>query len=76
MPRLAPTPPRIEPVLTGRQLAAVHGVTLKTIRRWAEAGEFDRYRRTPGGAIEVPVEAYHAFCQRHEFTRPEGRKGL
>ena len=68
------TPPRIDAVLTGRQLAAVHGVTLKTIRRWAEQGEFPRYRRNPGGGIEVPVKAYLEFCKRNEFIHPGDRK--
>ncbi len=60
--------PVIEPVLTGRQLSACHGVSLKTIRRWAESGEFAVYRRTPGGQIEVPVSAYQDFCERYQFT--------
>lgn len=66
MPRTA-TAPRIEPILTGRQLAVCHGVTLKTIKRWAEQGEFSTYRRTPGGSIEVPVSAYSAFLNRHTY---------
>ena len=70
MPRLNPSPQMIEPALTGRQLAVCHGVTLKTIKRWAEAGQFEVYRRTPGGSIEVPVSAYQAFLKAHEFRRP------
>lgn len=57
----------VEPALTARQIAALHGVTQKTVSRWAEAREFRAWRRTPGGSIEVPVSAYQEFVERHSL---------
>lgn len=68
MPRLKPAQQIIEPVLTGQQIAAVHGVTLKTVHRWAERGEFSAFNHMPGGRIEVPVHVYQQFIERHRLA--------
>ena len=57
----------VEPSLSGAQVATLHGVSLKTVARWAEAGHFARYRRTPGGRIEIPVSVYQSFVAANEL---------
>jgi hypothetical protein len=60
----------IEPAISDRQIAAVHGKTLETIRRWRDRGEFETWRQLPGNRFEVPVSAYQAFIERHTLHAP------
>ena len=60
----------IEPALSDSQIAAVHGRTLETIRRWRDRGEFASWRVLPGNRFEVPVSAYQQFIERHTLRAP------
>ena len=60
----------IEPAITDSQIAAVHGKTLETIRRWRDRGEFKTWRQLPGNRFEVPVSAYQAFIEAHTLHAP------
>lgn len=64
------TGPRWELAVAGKAIAACHGVSHETVRRWAARGEFEHYRKTPGGSVEVPVAAYLDFLNRYSFTCP------
>lgn len=65
-------PAIVEPALTARQIATLHGVTVRTVANWARDGHFSRYRRTPAGSVEVPVSVYQQFIQANEL-HPGGR---
>lgn len=60
----------IEPAVSDSQIAAVHGKTLETVRRWRDRGEFAHWRRLPGNRFEVPVSVYQEFIERHTLHAP------
>jgi hypothetical protein len=65
-------PAIVEPALTARQIATLHGVTVRTVANWARDGHFSTYRRTPAGSVEVPVSVYQQFISANEL-HPGGR---
>ncbi|MGH2833502.1 MAG: MerR family transcriptional regulator [Solirubrobacteraceae bacterium] len=55
-----PFPPERQLVFTSSQAAHYLGVSLATIRRWADAGHLDCYR-TPGGQRRFSREQLDTF---------------
>ncbi len=65
MPRLKTQ--RIEPMIAGSVIAAVHGVSRRTITRWAESGQFGQVIRHDNGTISVPISDYQRWVNAHRL---------
>lgn len=63
-----PVPHERQLVFTSSQAARYLGVSLATIRRWADAGHLDCYR-TPGGQRRFSREQLDSFTASLHSTR-------
>ncbi len=73
MPFAPPNPPHSDRqlVFTSSQAARYLGVSLATIRRWADAGHLDCYR-TPGGQRRFSREQLDGFVDSLQRTGEHG----
>jgi excisionase family DNA binding protein len=62
-------------VFTSSQAARYLGVSLATIRRWADAGHLDCYR-TPGGQRRFSREQLDGFVDSLERTSERGAQAV